>query len=45
MGDGIRWAPYFACAMTQAIRDRVILNPIQNVIRFEDQAPTPSSSA
>ena len=31
-----RWAPYFAYTMTQAIRDRVILNPIQNVIRFED---------
>lgn len=35
-GDDIRWAPYFAYTMTQAIRDRVILNPIQNVIRFED---------
>lgn len=36
VGDDIRWAPYFAYTMTQAIRDRVILNPIQNVIRFED---------
>ncbi|MGN2437938.1 type I restriction enzyme subunit R domain-containing protein [Pseudomonas syringae] len=35
-GDDIRWAPYFAYTMAQAIRDRVILNPIQNVIRFED---------
>ena len=35
-GDDIRWAPYFAYTMTQAIRERVILNPIQNVIRFED---------
>nr|WP_269744899.1 DEAD/DEAH box helicase family protein [Aromatoleum toluclasticum] len=35
-GDDIRWAPYFAYTMTQAIRDKVILNPIQNVIRFED---------
>lgn len=35
-GDDIRWAPYFAYTMTQAIRDQVILNPIQNVIRFED---------
>lgn len=35
-GDDIRWAPYFAYTMTQAIRDRVILNPIQNVVRFED---------
>lgn len=35
-GDDIRWAPYFAYTMTQAIRDGVILNPIQNVIRFED---------
>jgi type I restriction enzyme R subunit len=35
-GDDIRWAPYFAYTMTQAIRDRVILNPIQNVIRFDD---------
>jgi len=35
-GDDIRWAPYFAYTMTQAIRDRVILNPIQNVLRFED---------
>lgn len=35
-GDDIRWAPYFAYTMTQAIREKVILNPIQNVIRFED---------
>ncbi|WP_322021747.1 MULTISPECIES: type I restriction enzyme subunit R domain-containing protein [unclassified Burkholderia] len=35
-GDDIRWAPYFAYTMTQAIRDKVILNPIQNVVRFED---------
>jgi type I restriction enzyme R subunit len=35
-GDDIRWAPYFAYTMTQAIREGVILNPIQNVIRFED---------
>lgn len=35
-GDDIRWAPYFAYTMTQAIRDGVILNPIQNVVRFED---------
>lgn len=36
VGDDIRWAPYFAYTMTQAIREKVILNPIQNVIRFED---------
>lgn len=35
-GDDIRWAPYFAYTMTQAIREKVILNPIQNVIRFGD---------
>jgi type I restriction enzyme R subunit len=35
-GDDIRWAPYFAYTLTQAIREKVILNPIQNVIRFED---------
>lgn len=35
-GDNIRWAPYFAYTMTQAIREKVILNPIQNVIRFGD---------
>lgn len=35
-GDDIRWAPYFAYTMTQAIRDKVILNPIQNVVRFAD---------
>ena len=35
-GDDIRWAPYFAYTMTQAIRDKVILNPIQNVVRFDD---------
>ncbi|MDD4913343.1 MAG: DEAD/DEAH box helicase family protein [Sideroxydans sp.] len=36
VGDDIRWAPYFAYTMTQAIREKVILNPIQNVLRFED---------
>ena len=35
-GDDIRWAPYFAYTMTQAIREKVILNPIQNVVRFGD---------
>lgn len=35
-GDDIRWAPYFAYTMTQAIREKVILNPIQNVVRFSD---------
>lgn len=35
-GDDIRWAPYFAYTMSQAIREKVILNPIQNVLRFGD---------
>jgi type I restriction enzyme R subunit len=35
-GDDIRWAPYFSYTMAQAIREKVILNPIQNVIRFGD---------
>jgi type I restriction enzyme R subunit len=35
-GDDIRWAPYFAYTMTHAIREKVILNPIQNVVRFGD---------
>lgn len=35
-GDKILWAPFFSYAMKQAIRDGVVLNPIQNVIRFED---------
>ena len=35
-GDDIRWAPFFAYTMTQAIREKVILNPIQNVVRFSD---------
>ncbi len=35
-GDNIRWVPYFAYTMAQAIREKIILNPIQNVLRFED---------
>jgi len=35
-GDDIRWVPYFAYTMAQAIREKVILNPIQNVVRFGD---------
>lgn len=35
-GDDIRWAPYFVYTMAQAIREKVILNPIQNVVRFGD---------
>jgi type I restriction enzyme, R subunit len=35
-GDDIRWAPFFAYTMTQAIKEKVILNPIQNVLRFGD---------
>lgn len=35
-GDDIRWAPYFSYTMAQAIREKVILNPIQNVVRFGD---------
>ncbi|MCC7697098.1 type I restriction enzyme subunit R domain-containing protein [Janthinobacterium sp. EB271-G4-7A] len=35
-GDDIRWAPYFAYTMAQAIREKVILNPIQNIVRFGD---------
>lgn len=35
-GDDIRWAPYFSYTMAQAIREKVILNPIQNIVRFGD---------
>lgn len=35
-GDNIRWVPYFAYTMAQAIREKIILNPIQYVIRYDD---------
>ncbi len=35
-GDNIRWVPYFAYTMAQAIREKIILNPIQNILRYED---------
>jgi len=36
-GDTYRWAPFSAYSMAQAIRDGVVLNPIQNILKFSDE--------
>lgn len=36
-GDSNRWVPFSAYSMAEAIRDKVVLNPIQNVLRFADE--------
>lgn len=36
-GDHYRWAPFASYSMAQAIRDGVVLNPIQSVFKFTDE--------
>ena len=36
-GDRYRWAPFASYSMAQAIRDGVVLNPIQSVFKFTDE--------
>jgi len=35
-GDDIRWVPFYAYTMQQAIDDKVILNPLQNILEYSD---------
>jgi type I restriction enzyme, R subunit len=36
-GDQVRWMPFAAYSMAQAIRDGVVLNPVQNILRYSDE--------
>lgn len=36
-GDRYRWAPFASYSMAQAIRDEVVLNPIQSIFKFTDE--------
>lgn len=36
-GDRYRWAPFASYSMAQAIRDGVVLNPIQSVFKYTDE--------
>ncbi|QDL54994.1 DEAD/DEAH box helicase family protein [Rhodoferax aquaticus] len=36
-GDRYRWAPFASYSMAQAIKDGVVLNPIQSIFKFSDE--------
>lgn len=35
-GDEIRWRPFYSYSLRQAIKDKVVLNPLMNVQKFGD---------